>query len=469
MNGVRCIYQGREVLALPVKKSGFALIDPHHADLLDDRWGSKEGYARRSRRERLLHRVIFERVIGRKLHQGEEVDHIDQFRMNNLDANLRLADRSAQGANRRKRPGKSEYRGIYPCKDGSFRSQINIKGQMKHLGTYQTEEEAAVMYDVAALHYRGEFAQLNFPDREPTPEELKRFEDRLRYRGRPGSESRYVGVHRVNRTNRKVWIATIGSGESVVKLGPFESDVVAAWARDLYLHETPRKRCWLNFPGQEPPEEMRRKIRGVLSWKGKIDTTSKYIGVKRTSRRTQYLWIAAVSYVEDGRRVEKEIGQFRSETTAAWARDLYVRQNGLSNQTNFDHDLVPDDVALELREWKIRKGRRGSASRYVGVQANRKSSTYPWTARVSQEGKDLYLVDYAREDEAAWARDLAVRALDLPHRCNFSTDEPPAEIWKAIREREQSILQKRESEGRAGSGCGLLIQMSGHSGSDGSL
>ncbi len=80
-----------------------AIIDVVDADLAGRSWHAVPGHrsvgnytfyaARRiGTRRTTLHRVILERILGRKIREGEECDHIDGNGLNNRRCNLRLVD-----------------------------------------------------------------------------------------------------------------------------------------------------------------------------------------------------------------------------------------------------------------------------------------------------------------------------------------------------------------------------------------
>lgn len=151
-------------------KDLFAIVDDIDSDLSLINWSAhNQGYAQRSVTVEdkattvLMHRIIMERILGRPLVRGEVVDHIDHDVRNNVRTNLRLADQSRNLQNGRTRKTSiSGYKGVWFDKaTGLWKSSIYANGKLKTLGKYQTREEAARVYNQAALEYFGEFACLN--------------------------------------------------------------------------------------------------------------------------------------------------------------------------------------------------------------------------------------------------------------------------------------------------------------------
>jgi hypothetical protein len=98
------------------------------------------------------------------------VDHEDGDPMNNQRYNLRKATEAQNAANMGKqaRPTTSRFKGVSSDRRSGWRAYITVDGQRASLGGgYDSEEDAAVAYDLAAIGAFGEFARLNFPDQSP--------------------------------------------------------------------------------------------------------------------------------------------------------------------------------------------------------------------------------------------------------------------------------------------------------------
>lgn len=97
------------------------------------------------------------------MHHGEwppaEIDHIDGDCHNNRISNLRLATRQENNWNVGKRKdNKSGFKGVSLRENGKYRAKISAANRVHHLGVFDTAEEAAEVYDLAANLLHGEFA-----------------------------------------------------------------------------------------------------------------------------------------------------------------------------------------------------------------------------------------------------------------------------------------------------------------------
>jgi hypothetical protein len=171
----------QDTIEVPLTKGYAAIIDKEDAHLvLPYKWQAnvkhpKTGqiYAQRKIDGKItgMHRVI----AGAK--PGEQVDHRDRDGLNNRRANLRVC---TVMQNRQNNPlysvNPTGLRGVVPApgRDGVWRASISVDGKYTFLGHYDSPEKAALAYDYACRKLRGEFAVLNFPDRnEPLPERMK--------------------------------------------------------------------------------------------------------------------------------------------------------------------------------------------------------------------------------------------------------------------------------------------------------
>lgn len=113
-----------------------------------------------------LHREIIERIIGRSLADGDEVDHIDGDGMNCCRDNLRVVTPSQNMANRRlNRDNKSGYKGVsWKTSDKKWRACIGFQRSKIHLGLFTDKHEAARAYNAKALELFGQYARINVID-----------------------------------------------------------------------------------------------------------------------------------------------------------------------------------------------------------------------------------------------------------------------------------------------------------------
>ena len=94
-----------------------------------------------------------------------DVDHINGDGLDNRRANLRVATRSQNLANGRKRKSASGFKGVCADSDGRhWKGQITVGGRNKYLGYFSSAREAAMAYDRAARAAFGEFAVTNFAE-----------------------------------------------------------------------------------------------------------------------------------------------------------------------------------------------------------------------------------------------------------------------------------------------------------------
>jgi hypothetical protein len=120
-------------------------------------WYDKDGQHNMS-----LHGAIIE-LSGQEVPDGYEIDHKDTNKSNCLDDNLRFCTRSQNSQNVKiKKSNNSGYIGVYWHKQMKiWASQIRVKNQVILLGYFPIKEDAARVYNTAAIKYHGEFAVLN--------------------------------------------------------------------------------------------------------------------------------------------------------------------------------------------------------------------------------------------------------------------------------------------------------------------
>lgn len=156
---------GGKGLAVDISDQDFPLVGhlPWHPHKGTNTWYAATNMEIDGKRTTILmHRLIKATCLDDA--PSLRVDHIDGNGLNNVRSNLRLATAGQNAMNSGKRPGSSsQHKGVYwHPKSGKWMAQIKVNRKAKHLGLFQTEEEAARAWDQAALAAWGEFTQLNF-------------------------------------------------------------------------------------------------------------------------------------------------------------------------------------------------------------------------------------------------------------------------------------------------------------------
>lgn len=142
------------------------IVDDIDTDLMRVAWSLWVSEDQKSRyfvnKNRYLHRVVMERVLGRKLDSDEFVGFDNRDTFDCRRQNLVVRDRSHKSAAQKMRDDNtSGYRGVvWQEKRQKWKAQI--KGMW--LGDFIDAEEAARAYDAKAVELYGSHAQLNFEE-----------------------------------------------------------------------------------------------------------------------------------------------------------------------------------------------------------------------------------------------------------------------------------------------------------------
>lgn len=169
-------------------------------------------------------------------------DKLD-FRKENLEITHEETGFYISGA---RQGSKSKYKGVgWYERDKKWQAMIMVNGKAIYLGRYETEEEAARIYNNAALKHFGEHAFQNVLGADNRITENKINETKHRRRSM-SHNNRYKGVsyHEKNKGFR----ARIQSNGKRINIGVYKDETVAAKAYDKKAYELHGDKAILNFP-----------------------------------------------------------------------------------------------------------------------------------------------------------------------------------------------------------------------------
>jgi hypothetical protein len=229
----------------------FALVDDEDYDwLLQWKWYAYESsgnfYAGRQQRKLEygngkrkfipMHRAIME-YHGFDI-KNKLIDHRNHETLNNRKKELRICNHKENVANRKPKETKlSKYKGVYwNDKNNKWGAHLQNNKERKFLGYFNTELEAAVAYNKAALEYHKEFACLNKGKELIDIKSERIFKDK---------NSKYKGIHWCKRD--KKWIARITFKKETICIGYFDIEEDAARAYDLKALELLGEKAKTNF------------------------------------------------------------------------------------------------------------------------------------------------------------------------------------------------------------------------------
>lgn len=173
---------------------------------------------------------------------GLNIDHKNGNRLDNQKSNLRVATNNQNVFNQRKhKDNTSGYKGVSWSKDHKeWEVYITVNKRRIHLGYRENLEDAARLYDVAALKYFGEFSKLNFPDDKPKSLEIKP-RNKIIHKN---NSSGYRGVSYKKQSQK--WVSEFQYNKQKIIIGLFETALEAAKAYNQIATQYLGERAKLN-------------------------------------------------------------------------------------------------------------------------------------------------------------------------------------------------------------------------------
>lgn len=216
------------VKKIPLTHGLFATVDDEDFERLTQwkwRYGGQHSYAVRTQyyhdgtrgrgRTIQMHRVVM------NASKGVMIDHINGDKLDNRKENLRFCNNGQNQSNSpSKRRSSSTYKGVNFHRN-KWRATITVNKKGIHLGTYDSEEKAAMAYNAKAKEMFGEFAKINVINGveiiDPSAIKINK------------KKSKYIGVS-PSASKNGYWRAYVYVNRKQKHIGHFQSEELAAKA-----------------------------------------------------------------------------------------------------------------------------------------------------------------------------------------------------------------------------------------------
>lgn len=174
------------------------------------------------------------------------VTYLDKNPLNCQKHNLKIVSHSYTTQSRRgNRNTSSNYKGVHWHKGSNkWRACIRLGKKIKHLGLFETEEEAATTYNEAALKFFGEHAYQNIIGQDNSARTISVERSIKAYRSKKRNTSKYRGVC----WDKNKWRSVIYHQGKQHSIGRFTDEIEAAKAYDKRAIELFGDKAVLNFP-----------------------------------------------------------------------------------------------------------------------------------------------------------------------------------------------------------------------------
>lgn len=343
-----------------------------------------------------IHRFILQNNISDNL----SIDHINCNELDNRKCNLRKCNQSENNRNKRKRKNtKYKYKGIRKIGD-KWGSKIKYLNKEYYIGTFDSQEDAALAYDKKAIELHGEFASLNFPKIGQ-----EKYEQKLTWEeNEDGSVSIDFGKLIIDK-------------EDTLLIINKKWDIRFYFKKDCLLY-----RIIINCPKNKVidhidcnPLNNRKKNLRICTIKENnyniksYGDTSIYKGVHFSKKRNKF-----ISQISENNKTIR-LGEYNDEIYAAKIYDCFARYlHGDFAVLNFPDEKLYIDCEKYIKE----KNNRKYHSKYIGVSFD-KSRNY-WFSFIMIKQKFKYLGRYNNEEDAAIAYNK--EAIKLNKKLNIIED-----------------------------------------------